>query len=298
MGDTMKRYIFLDNWVYSMLSDAKFERQLGQFITRGDYTILITSLLLTELYNEGWENAPEKDRMYNTTEFLGNHPSVIIDPLTVWQAEIQTYPNMLLSLPIELDLRLLPSKRRIAALLDFLRRDDSFIKQGKDIEVWRENYDQAKANWLCEVANIIQNACDTNVLSRDLKGNFINLDQSKEMFLLSLDLRYADTNQIDTLLVKLAQEQSKRASTRLTAIRLISLSFWYAYIEIDKANRIQHLGSDIGDLYNMSLIPYCTGFTLDKNMHRLTQRMKQQFDSIPCEIISRQKLDVYIKEST
>ncbi len=80
----MSKYIFLDNWVYSLLTDAENERRISAFLSHQGYTILTTSLSFVELYNPNWEQAGEKDRMNRAAHFLSKNPSVIVDPLKVF----------------------------------------------------------------------------------------------------------------------------------------------------------------------------------------------------------------------
>jgi hypothetical protein len=130
----MSKYIFLDNWVYSLLTDTENERRLSAFLSHQGYTILTTSLSFVELYNPNWEQAGEKDRMNRTAKFLSRNPSVIVDPQKVWEAEFKTYPNPLSLLPIELDLENISDKLRSLTLLAFLKGDNLFVQQGKNIE--------------------------------------------------------------------------------------------------------------------------------------------------------------------
>jgi len=194
-------------------------------------------------------------------------------------------------LPIELDLENISDKLRSLTLLSFLKGDNLFVQQGKNIEQWREQYEKTKATWFIDVENIIEHACQTGYLKRDKKGKFIELQQLKEKFLLSLDFRMAETSEIDTLLAKLVERAKNGEATRLTAIRLSSLCFWYSYINIDQANKMKRNGSDIGDFYHISLLPYCSAFTTDGSMHRMLKRINEPVMPANCEVITRQKLD-------
>lgn len=287
----MSKYIFLDNWVYSRLTDAENERRLSAFINHKGYTILITTLSFVELYNPNWEKAGEKDRMNRAAHFLSKHPSVIISPEKVWQAETKSYPNPLSLLPIDLDLQNISNQLRAPTLLSFLKGDDLFIKQGKSIELWQAEYEQIKGTWLNTVGNIIEQACQSNNLKKDENGRFIELQKYKEQFLLSLDFRIAEPNDIDSLLKILIEKSKKGEKFRLTAVRLSSLCFWYSYIYIDQANKMKHNGSDIGDFYHISLLPYCSAFTTDGSMYRMLKRIVEPIVPTGCEVITPYKLD-------
>src|SRR6266487_6626991 len=116
----MPKYIFLDNWVLSdswVPSGATKEdkpRLLAEFIRRNNYTIIINSALLTELYNPGWEAASEAERTLKAVHLFSQHPCVIVDALQVFAAEIAAYPAQSYQLPIALDLADLPVQHRAA----------------------------------------------------------------------------------------------------------------------------------------------------------------------------------------
>ena len=141
---------------------------------------------------------------------------------------------------------------------------------------WVANYEQAKAEWLGEAERIIQKACDTGLLVRDEGGKFANLDEkTKEAFLVTLDRRHfvyfsaEEREQLGTNIVPLFMG----ATRALPAIRFSSLSFWYAYICSDKGYPMKRKGSDLGDFFHLSLIPYCSAFTTDTTMSRLARRV-------------------------
>ena len=67
---TMTKYLFLDNWVYSKLHDDEYSHKLASLISMNQYTILVTSSLMAELYNPKWEEAGELDRGINAARFL------------------------------------------------------------------------------------------------------------------------------------------------------------------------------------------------------------------------------------
>ena len=56
----MNSYIFLDNWVFSLLRDPEIAAGLASFIRSNGLTVLNTSLSMVELYNPGWERAQEE----------------------------------------------------------------------------------------------------------------------------------------------------------------------------------------------------------------------------------------------
>jgi hypothetical protein len=288
----MPNYIFLDTWVYPRLLDAKFEQSLSAFLRKHRYTVLVTSLMLTELYNANWQDAGDKDRMYPTAQFLSKTPNVIVDPLHVFTAELKTYPDRLAKLPTELDLENVPESYREDVLLKLLRRDPLFLEQGIDIAHWRKHYDAVKAGWLNEVEDIINNALNKGYLELDAQGQIVPRKENEALFLMSLDMRHADPQAIDKHIAQYGKRFQSAIPIKTNAIRLTSLYFWYAYVNVDNANRIRRSGSDIGDFYHMSLIPYCQAFTVDNNMYRLLNRVSE----LPkrCKILNAQQLEALL----
>ena len=74
-----------------------------------------------------------------------------------------------------------------------------------------------------------------------------------------------------------------------------SLCFWYAYIDTDRAFPLKKRGSDIGDFFQMSLIPYCSAFTVDDTMVRLLHRVMTDVNC-ECEICNHKILNVKINQ--
>lgn len=291
----MQKYIFLDNWVYSLLTDPENERRLTTFILDKGYTVLFTNLSAVELYNPNWSEAGEKDRVEKAANFLSRVPCVIVNTSKVRDAEIASYLTPLVELPIELDLHNIKYELRAQTLLQILRRGELSLNLGIDIQVWINNYRQIKENWLNNKTQIIEDALKSENLKQDKKGNFLELQKCKEQFLFSLDLRLADPKDIDTILKKLSERVQEGKHAQLTAVRLWSLCFWYAYVEIDNANKIKFNGSDFGDFSQLSLLPYSAAFTTDGSMYRLLHRIYEPIVPINCEVITKQQLEKYLQ---
>lgn len=291
----MPKYIFLDTWVYALLVNPDSSRRITSFIYEQDYTVLITSVSLVELFNPQWEIAGNKDRMKAATEFLGKVPCVIVHPPRIYEQELANNLCRLPEPPVELDLKALPESVRAKTLLRFLRRDDIFLKQGLDIQRWSDGYRQTKADWLKDVDAIIEHACDIRSLKRNERGQFVELPDYKEKFLFSLDFRHSDTVDVNAVLASLAERAQAGHPAQLTAVRLSSICFWYAYIDVDKANRIKRQGSDIGDFFNISLMPYCAAFTTDGSMHRMLRRVRERTLPMNCIVMTRQRLEQQLK---
>ncbi len=289
----MSGYIFLDTWVYSSLSDEDVRRRLARYIRANAYTVLVTSLVLVELYNRRWAEGGEKERGGLAVRFLSEVPSVVVDPPTVWKAECASHLEPLDHLPIELDLHELPVSVRAESLLRFLQADDFFISQGKDIRRWADQYDKAKADWPNEVQCILAQAHDQGYVpsaATDPKEARVMREQG----LFSLDLRHADPSAIDSILSSRYSRRNVPESWRLTGVRTSSLCFWYWYVEEDPANRIRHAGSDFGDLCHASLFPYCKVLTTDRSMGRVLHRVRETAPSVSCEVVDRTELERYL----
>lgn len=292
----MRNYIFLDNWALSNYTKDDKQELLSTFIHRNHYTIIINSISFTEMFNPGWQGAKTPDRTIRAMRFLSHHPCVFIYPHTVFKAEIDAFPNRLHELPIDLDLEAIPSKERLPTLLSFLRGDEVFVMQGKDIRQWAKTLNELKANWLNDVGHIIERACENGTLVRDKKGRFKDLQPYKEKFLAALDRRHFDPEQIRGLgpqVINLFLDET----AKLRAVRMNSLCFWYAYVDEDKSFPTKKSGSDIVDFYQISLIPYCAVFTVDNPMFRLVTRILSEV-GCSCEVLNPSSFNAKLESFT
>lgn len=287
----MKKYIFIDNWVLGSLADSGFSEALTEYLKINDYIILLTPLSFVELYNPGWMHQKSGDRTQRAAKFLAGQPCVVVDPADVWAAEVENKLEPVSELPVKLDLRELDNKWREESILRFLRADELYLQQGNDIRAWSENHKKAKETWLGTVNKIIDEACEAGNLCRHKKtGELMQLQKYKELFLFSMDFRHTSQEQIDKILDFKEMKMRAGELNCLSSVRLGSLIFWYLYVDVDKANKIKHQSSDIGDLYQLSLLPYCDVFTVDKSMMRLLERIKEPVDPIRCRIYNKSKL--------
>jgi hypothetical protein len=218
------KFIFLDTWVLSDYTHGERLARLSEFINREGLTIVVTSLSMTELYNP---NGQPGDRVSRAAGFLAGHRCVIVDPHSVFRAELQSYPKPLSGLPLKLDLNDVPIAHRARALELLLRRDEVYLRQGKDIAEWALGCEAFKAGWLETVDQIIEDACQGGVLSRDSRGRLLGLESFKEDFLTTLDRRHfgslsgAEREALGVNVVHLFLG----ATRELPAIRLSSLCF-------------------------------------------------------------------------
>lgn len=293
----MPKYIFLDNWVLSDYTKEDKQQLLSEFIRRNNYTVLINGLSATELYNPGWQQAKNTDRTNRAARFLSQHPCVVVRPEKVFKVEIESFPAIVEYLPTELSFDDLPSQHRMQALLSVLRGDDFLLDHGINIKQWVADYNKLKGTWLKDAKQIIEHACSTGVLTRDKNGRFIDLEKSKEEFLITLDRRHfslLDSKEREALGTKIV-DLFMGATRTLPAVRFSSLCFWYANIDTDRAFPLKKRGSDIGDFFQMSLIPYCSAFTVDGTMDRLLHRVMTDV-KYKCEIINDKILDARINQ--
>lgn len=250
------------------------------------YTLLLDSLSLVELYNPGWQNAPERDINVTISGFLGEHDYVIVDPRSVIRAEIQAYPNVLSQLPVEFASNSISSFNRGEVLLRFLRRDKMFLVQGKDVGDWATNYHAGKRTWLADAQHILDDAFIKGTLVKGRNGKPERLLDCKEEFLKALDMRHFGhftANERENLGTKIVNLYMG-GTAQLPATRFTSLCYWYAYVETDPAYPMKRQPSDLGDFYQMSLLPYCAAFTLDTTMARLARRILVH-EPYPCKVL-------------
>ncbi len=285
----MNRYIYLDNWVSGLLENDHFESALRNYLLREGYTILVSSVSLTELYNPGWEQKGRLDRTARAAELYAEVPAVVVRPESLWDKEIHNNLFRLRELAETYDLAKIPRELRKESFLRLLRRDETFLKGGIDIGEWDSSYKLAKISWLDDVRRIINDGCRDGNLARDSNGRLIQLEEHRERFLYSLDLRLAPADRRAGILqAQIGRRQS--GPIGLTAVRFGSLVFWYLYVNIDPSNRVKHQPSDIGDIYHLSLLPYCEAFTVDKPMQRLLQRIDYPGWPTSCKIMNQDQL--------
>ncbi len=287
----MPKYIFFDTWAVGLAAEEEYRHRFREFVQTNGYTVLLSSLSLVELYNPGWSGAQGRERAERAAKFYASVPCVVVDPKDVWDAEIANQLDVLDALPIRLHVGELDQGVRAEAFLRFLRRDKLFLDQGLDVEKWSNTYHASKQTWLSDVSRILDAACQAGNLQRNSKGEFVHLPSDKERFLFSLDLRQADPANVTRILSHQVAQRSSGTHSRLGAVRLSSLLFWYLYVDIDNSNRPKHGGSDLGDIYHLSLLPYCSAFTADRAMYGMLQRIKEPIAAIACSVMTKPMLE-------
>lgn len=293
----MPKYIFLDTWLLDDYTKADKVDTLAVFIARNQYTVVISSLLLTELYNEKWEGEGEKERGWRIVNFLSGQQYVIAHPEAIWQQEFQSYPNHVKRLPIEPDLDHIPTIPRAQALLRFLRRDQIFLDMGKDIATWATGYKDAKTSWLADAAAVIEDGITSGELIRDGKGHVTARDDAlKQQYLFRLDMRLCegisyDGSHISDDVLQPYIEGVFRDKILLRAVRLTSLAFWYQYVGFDPTFRPKQGGSDLGDILYTSFIPWCATYTTDSKFIAAVRQAAVEAKCTSCKILSRDDID-------
>ncbi len=239
-----------------------------------------------------WQEVGDRDRGLKVANLVGNCPSVIVHPKKVYDAEYLHFPKNINIIPVELGLKPNKDGSRSEALLSVLHQDPLLLEQGIDIGKWSNDLKADKDSWLDKASQIIDNALQNGTLKRNEKGGFNIEDEEKEILLTSLDLRIYDAPDVDLFLKKALNRKRKTGKTpRLRGTRIISLCHWYAYVEVDSANKLKQQDSDIVDYYHMGLIPYCSAFTLDTNMYRLLEYVSKDMDISRCELYTPKKLE-------
>lgn len=286
----MARYIFIDNWVLGSLAESGFQDALVRYINDNGYVVALTTLSLTELYNPGWRDSTGTDRTVHAVNFFSQVPCVVVNPRLVWEAEVGNNLDPVTEPPVLLELESVDPSWRKEALVRLLRADDLYTSQGHDIRRWDENYKELKSAWLAEAERIIAEACTSGNLERNEKGKLVQLAAHKELFLFSLDFRHAPAERFSSILNHQVGKRQQGRPVALSSVRLSSLLFWYLYVDIDPANKVRHQGSDIGDVFHLSLLPYCAVFTADKSMHRLLERIKEPVAPLQCQVLTKPRL--------
>jgi hypothetical protein len=281
----MSKYIFLDSWVLSDYTKAAHAQQLAHFIQSNGYTIVFNGLSMTEVYNPGWKGAEHEERGANIAQFLGGQHCVVIEPEEVWNKEAVVFPHQLSDPPINLNLDEIPVEKRVGAILQVLRRYSDLITQSVDVGQWSDAYKILKSRWLNATQQIIENGIRQGLLIEANGGSYKAVCQEKrEEFLRSLDWRFT------TSLV--ASEHGAGENTAIMrGSRFSNLCFWYQYVSPLPDNKPKLNQSDIGDIFQLSLLPYCHAFTVDTKMF---PTVKQALKEAPysCQILTQHDLDM------
>lgn len=279
----MAKYIYLDAWVLSQCIHASYAEQLASFIQKNEYTIIINGFLLTELYNPGWEHGGERERGASIVRFLEKQHCAIIEPEKIWNEEAAAFPGQLTSPPINLDLDTIPLKERGDAILSVLRRAQELLANGIDIKTWDECVKVEKGRWLVSVEKILAKGVLQGQLVLTKQGRYQAVDtDTRGAFLCSLDRRLPQTT--GNIQFYIADNTSEACG-----IRFSNLCFWHRYVDPPPNALPSKQGSDLGDILQMSLLPYCHAFTLDTKMKpTVALALKEAF--YPCQLLTQREL--------
>jgi hypothetical protein len=267
----MPKYIFLDTWVLSNYTTAAYGQRLAHFIKSNGYTIVFNGLSMAESHNEGWEGGGIEERSARVASFLGNQHCVVIEPEEVWKSEGSRFPNQLDTVPVQLDLNTIHSPdERVSEILAVLRRRQDLLNEGIDVGQWKAKLKPLKNQWLEDVQRIIENGINQGYLIKTANDRYKTDNKEKrEEFLRSLDWRLANQSTY----------YSWQDTSIMRGIRLSNLCLWYRYISPPRGQLPKKTGSDIGDIFQLSLLPYCNAFTVDTKM---APTVKLALEELPC----------------
>lgn len=262
----MDNYIFFDTFALSQLTNDYFDKVSGYLLLK-DYSIVLTSMELVELYNP---NPKGDDRINKISNLLTAVPFVICDQRKIMEAEEAAYPQTIKRLPLEF------SSKEIFNRLPNTYKKELLYKlfsvglpeYGVNLKAWTEEHHIMKTSWEQSVNKIIDEATSRGV---------INL---KDEFLQSLDLRLCDNilKTIDSLknkswvelnqsdkkkLHKIDQILNKHDTWRMKGIHFSSLFFWYEYVKAQK----KISPSDQADIYYSLMFPYCNAVIIDNSRY-------------------------------
>ncbi|HEY4035664.1 MAG TPA: hypothetical protein VGL94_17035 [Ktedonobacteraceae bacterium] len=277
----MPKYIFLDTWVLSDYTKAEYVQKLENFIKSNDYTIVFSGLSMAESYNPGWQGGGIEEQGARVASFLGNQHCVIVRPEKVQKFEGHQFPGQVDTLPIEMDLDTIDSPdERVSEILKVLRRDPALLDEGIDIEQWCREYEAFKKQWLTDVQKIIENSVKQGYLIKTRGDRYkTNSEEKREEFLRSLDWRLANQSTY----------YSWQDTSIMRGIRFTNLCLWHHYISPPPNQIPKKSGSDIGDLFQLSLLPYCNAFTVDTKMAPTVKLALEEFPC-SCQILTHNEL--------
>lgn len=290
-----KRYFFLDSWALSEYSTPRKAAALVSYMADHHYLPVVNSLSLTELFNPGWANAPGVERGERTTSLVANLACSIVDPVAVIRAELQSYPDPLPCMPIQLDLSVIGDHVRREVLLRFLRADPLFLAQGKDVRKWAASYAAMKREWSNSLRAILDDAVRKGLLLEDGPTYRFLGPADREDFLLSLDRRllgFLDADEWKALGRNLI-DLTLGATRQLPSVRLSSLLLLYTYVEVPSSFQRRVAGSDLGDLFHLWSAAYCSVVTADTSMKRVLERLRSEA-KLSCDILDPSDLRIAV----
>ena len=180
-------FIVADTWVLVNCTRGMTANKFSRMLNDLNLTIIVDIYTLVELYNPEWYRLPFIGRTRNASEFLIDHPSVLINPQELILTEIRSYPSSLSIPPISTDLSNLHWSVREYLLKGLFRRDAELTSIGLDLHVWSQDYAKSKANWPQRVQLIIDDAVSNGILVSSADRSIDILASDKEAFLQYLD---------------------------------------------------------------------------------------------------------------
>jgi hypothetical protein len=304
-------YLFLDTNILISFTKQEYFTKLVNFIKLKNFILVISSLTFVELHNEKNEQKPEeKERVFRICKLLSNIDFIISDYKEIWDKEINEYPNITNKIPIKYSSSQLPlgfiSEEKTNELFDLFTNKKREDKIAINIHEWSIKYQILKDKWENDVKNIIRNALNDKVLTKDSNGKFLKDEYTKSKFISYLNLRFCDDfvkikefldskknselenyKDLSTKLNSLLQNKDSLKKLNLLlrnedsfimkGINITSLAFWYEYIV---QNKKVH-GSDLGDFCHITFIPYTAFSVLDKSRVDMFERIKKNENIFP-----------------
>lgn len=243
--------LLLDTFVLiEIAKNPDWSQDVCKFITQNDYTIVIGTMNLIELYK--WEKY-----WGGVASFISSVKFVVAEnPEQITNAEVENYPNEVV-LPIAFN----PSDYQF--LSETLREAIEMNLKGK-IAAFEKNYrNEYKSIWQPMRDN-------RKTYPPDNGKNYSSVEI--EVFLQTNVLQWLYTTKYKNFLER---NISKSQAIDIKLFKSIYLTLLGLFVEY-YINKKDGKPSDVGDFYQMSLLPYVSVAVLDKERHNLIQWINQE----------------------
>jgi hypothetical protein len=87
--ETQPKYFVADTWALSKYTSGPRANNFSNLLNELNLTIAVGTFTLAELYNPDWRRIPFLGRTRNVSEFLVDHPTVLINPQGLLLSEIR-----------------------------------------------------------------------------------------------------------------------------------------------------------------------------------------------------------------
>lgn len=267
------KYIFLDTFVLSYLTNEKYIWKLLKFLESNNYIVLLSSLHLVELYNPH----PDKNsRIHNIARFFQKAKFVIVDQQDVIDSEYNLYPRKLYNLKIRLKshelFNNLSDINRECLVYELFKH--GLPDYGVPLKEWVQSYSEIKNKWESDVELIIKDSKDKKILKDVIKfSQYLDFRLVKEIVTIYESIEKGENIHITK---KQSDLITKYKHGVMRGIHLSSLVFWYDYVRSRKKIK----GSDVGDIYFSILFPYCHEVIADKSRFDCLRQIKKDYQEV------------------